>query len=213
LSDGVEDGQIERFRSNGQAVEHGTEEQLQHRLARGRIERPEIRQDGREALCIFRDVIKPNESNVNELKDREARVGVAPSPTQICPEPMGENLRERALSVLANYGACLGIQHPVDACIFVGRSESERLNDPQTEFVLGHAVVAGIQNRSQDRATQEADEQKIIEVASLEGGVLPVVREAEELAFLFGNSAVVPVHPFQGGRNEKCRGRAAALTR
>ena len=80
MSDGVEDGQIERFRSDGQAVEHGTEEQLQHRLARGRIERPEIRQDGREALCIFRDVIKPNERNVDKLEDGEARIGVAPTP-------------------------------------------------------------------------------------------------------------------------------------
>src|SRR6202042_91526 len=43
LSDGVEDGQIERFRSNGHAVEHGAEEQLQHRLARGRIQVSEIR--------------------------------------------------------------------------------------------------------------------------------------------------------------------------
>ena len=67
---------------------------------------------------------------------------------------MGENLRERALSVFANYGAGLGIRHPVDTRIFVGRSESECLHDPQTEFVLGHAAVAGIKNRSQDRAAQ-----------------------------------------------------------
>jgi len=45
LSDGVEDGQIERFRSDGQAVEHGTEKQLQHRLARGHVDCPQILQD------------------------------------------------------------------------------------------------------------------------------------------------------------------------
>ena len=150
----------------------------------------EIRQDGREALCIFRNVIKPNERDVDELEDGQARVGVAPTPAQISPDPMGENLGERALGVFADHGACLGIQHPMDTRVLVARGEPKRLHNPQTEFVLGHAIFAGVQNGSQDRAAQQTDEQKVIEVTRLECGILPVVRETEQLAFLFGNAAV-----------------------
>ena len=125
---------------------------------------------------------------------------------------MRENLCEGALGIFTDNGARLGIQHPMDTCVLVTRSKPERLYNSQTEFVLGHAIVAGVQYGSQDRATQETDEQKVIEVTRLESGILPVVREAKELALFWGNAAVASVHPFQGGRNEKRRGRAAAFT-
>ena len=127
-------------------------------FARGLVERPQIRQDSCEALCILCNVIKPNERNVDELEDREARIGVAPTPAQISPDPMRENLCEGALGVFADHGSRLGIQHPMDTCVLVARCESERLYNPQTEFVLGHAIVAGVQYGSQDRATQKTDE-------------------------------------------------------
>ena len=47
-------------------------------------------------------------------------------------------------------------------------------------------------DRAPQRRAQQADLDKVVEVASLQRRILPVVREAEELAFLFGNSAVVP---------------------
>ena len=100
----------------------------------------------------------------------------------------------------------------MDTCVLVARSKSQRLHNSETKFVFGHAIIADVQHSPQDRATQEADKQKVIEVTGLEGGILPVVCETQQLAFLFGNAAIGPVHPFQGGRNKKCRGRAAPFT-
>ncbi|WP_157187808.1 hypothetical protein [Paraburkholderia dioscoreae] len=48
---------------------HGTEKQLQHCFARRHVERAEIRQDGCETLRVLREVIKPNERNVDEFED------------------------------------------------------------------------------------------------------------------------------------------------
>ena len=48
----------------------------------------------------------------------------------------------------------------MDPGVLVGRRESQRLYNPETEFVLGHAIFAGVQNRAQDRATQKTDEQE-----------------------------------------------------
>ena len=42
----------------------------------------------------------------------------------------------------------------MDTGVLVSRGESQRLYNSETEFVLGHAIVAGVQNRPQDRATQ-----------------------------------------------------------
>ena len=72
LGDPFENGRVERFRSDGQAVEHRAEEFLQRRLARGRIERSEFRPDGRQAFGIFHDVVEANELDVDELENGEA---------------------------------------------------------------------------------------------------------------------------------------------
>src|SRR5579883_1501404 len=206
LGDSFENGRIERFCSNGQAFEHGTEELLQHQLARSSIERAEFRPDGGQTLSVFSDVIEADELDIDELENGQAWVGVAPPPAQVRPKSMGENLLESTLGVLADHGPRLGIQHPVDARISVSGSEPERPHDPQAEFVLGQTVVAGVQNGSQDCTTQKADEKKIVEVPRLKGGVLAIVSKPEELALLLWNATVGPVHPFEGGCDEECRG-------
>jgi hypothetical protein len=43
LGDGVEDGQIKRLGSDGQAVEHGTQDRFQHLLALRNVQRGNIR--------------------------------------------------------------------------------------------------------------------------------------------------------------------------
>jgi hypothetical protein len=100
----------------------------------------------------------------------------------------------------------------MDASLLVARGETERLHDPQTEFVFGHAIVTGVQNGAQDRAAQEADEKEVVEVTRLKRSVLAIICEAEELAFLFWNAAVVAVHPFQSSRNQKRSGRTSTFT-
>jgi hypothetical protein len=77
---------------------------------------------------------------------------------------VGKDLGEGALGILAHHGASFGIQHPMDARLLVRCSEAERLHDPQTEFILGHAVRARVENSTQDRAAQQADEQVVVEV-------------------------------------------------
>src|SRR5262249_42726333 len=103
--------------------------------------------------------------------------------------------------------------HPVTTRIPVGGGEAERPHDPQAEFVLCCTIATGVQNGPQNCAAQETDEQKIVEVPCLKGGVLTIVRETEKFALFLGNAAVAPVHPFEGSRDEQRGGRASPLTR
>ena len=168
MSNGVEDGQIKRFRSDGRPST-GAEQPLQHRLALGHVDVPKsgwiaVRRSVSSAMSS-----SPMNSTSMSL-NRQAWIYVAPTPPQISPDPMRENLCEGASGIFADNGARLGMQHPMDTCVLVTRSKSERLYNSQTEFVLGHSIVAGVQYGSQDRATQETDEQKVIEVTRLESG-------------------------------------------
>src|SRR5690606_14453089 len=75
-----------------------------------------------------------------------------------------------------------------------------------------HAVIAGIENCSQDCAAQQAYEQEVIEVTCLKRCILPVVRKSEQLPLLCWDATIVPVHPFKGGGDELSGRRASAFT-
>ncbi|MNJ38518.1 hypothetical protein D3C77_333670 [compost metagenome] len=84
--------------------------------------------DGHEALAIFRDFLKAEEGHVDQLQDRQAGVGEAPTATQVRPDSMGENLCERPLGIFTNDGASIRIQQPMLARLLVVGSKADRLH-------------------------------------------------------------------------------------
>ena len=90
----------------------------------------------------------------------------------------------------------------MDSGFLVRRREPEPSHDPYAKLVLGHSLVADVQDRSQDRPAQKADEQEIVEVTRLERGVLAVVGECEQLAF-FGRICRCLSHSSIRGRSTR----------
>src|SRR6056297_1936995 len=97
--------------------------------------------------------------------------------------------------------------------LLVGRRETERLDDAETELILGQAVGACCHYRPQNGPTQKAHEQKIVEVAGLKRRVLPIVRKPQQLALCLWNTARRLVHPLESTGHEKGRRGAPPFAR
>src|SRR5262249_48000309 len=106
-----------------------------------------------------------------------------------------------------------GIEHPLLTPIAIdGRETHRRLNAP-AEFIIAQPLRAGLANGRENGAAQERDKEEIVEMAGLQGGVLTIVGEAQELAAARRQRAGVRIHPPHRARYEERRGRAAALGR
>src|SRR5690606_33546552 len=73
--------------------------------------------------------------------------------------------------------------------------------------------LAGEIEGPQERSADEAHEEKVVEVSGLEGRVLPVVGEAEELASVRREPRLLPVHPPQGAGDQDRRRGASTFGR
>src|SRR6056297_2187022 len=97
--------------------------------------------------------------------------------------------------------------------LLVGRRETERLDDAETELILGQAVGACCNYRPQNGPTEKTHEQKIVEVAGLKRRVLPIVREPKQFSLGLWNSARRLVHPLESTGHEKSRRGAPSFAR
>ncbi|MEI2776017.1 MAG: hypothetical protein V9G19_08610 [Tetrasphaera sp.] len=75
----------------------------------------------------------------------------------------------------------------------------KRAGGAAAEVVGVKAIRAGIGHGAQDGAAHEADEDEIVEMPGLKGGVLAVVGEAENLALFGGDGLVGGVQPLKQG--------------
>ena len=101
--------------------------------------------------------------------------GDSPAATQIVVEAIAQDVAQGTLRV----HSCLKANRWVGGVLF--ERQSEGIEDPLGEFLMGDAILAGLLDRLEERGTKGADFDKVIEMARLQGGVLAVVGEAEQL--------------------------------
>ena len=100
LRDGIEDGQIERFRPDSQAIEHGAQELLEHLLAPGHVERREMEAE-RTDPAMRKERATKRRANRGALPPHLPRRDVTHEPADTacgCGQPMqriGEDVAEK----------------------------------------------------------------------------------------------------------------------
>lgn len=129
--------------------------------------------------------------------------GNPPAPPEVAVEPIPEHLAEGLVRV----GLPLEPGRRV-AGVRLER-EGEGVEHPLGEDVVPQPVRPGADGRRVERAPQQADLDEVVEVPGLEGGVLAVVGEAEDLLRPVVQAAGPQVP--DGGQAEDRRGRTPAL--
>ena len=177
--------------------------------------RLEDRVRGREGGVVPGKVLKPGVFDTQETELLEVRVGVAPSPPLVEPDPVRQDLAQGSGGILKGGPDKRGFQQPLapDILAVVRIPEPDGMLHPQADLRAAEAVGTGSPEGSQEPGPQEADEQEVIEVPGLQRRVLPVVREPQHLAGVFGDGRPGAVHPPEGASDEDGGGRTPAFAR
>jgi hypothetical protein len=193
---------LEEVDLHGQLAAHEVEEGLEDLLPLVGGEGRERRAGALPGGLVGDEVGEGLVADVEETALLEVREGDAPASLQVAVDAVAEDVAEGALGV--------GLREkPHVRVAGVGRErQAERLEDPLGQLVVLDSRGAGVDDGPVEPGAEDTDLDEVVEVARLEGRVLPVVGEAEELLRLLGEGLLRADLP-DGREAEDGRGRAA----
>ena len=123
----------------------------------------------------------------------------APAPPQITVHAVFKNISECLVRILGLDKTPVG----VTGIAFAGKysirvAKPHRLKDFLRQFVKAESRISGLVQRVEQCRTQEANFHKIIEMARLQGGILPVVGKAQEFPGNFLQIRLCPQMIYRG---------------
>lgn len=132
------------------------------------------------ALLTLGDPLEVGVVDLQESRLLQVRHGDAPAALQVEVEPEGNHVPQ-------SLGRCGGqARRQVGlACVHDGL-QGEGVGDPGGQLLVRDTVRARVDGGPVQRPAQFGYLDEVVEVAGLEGGVLPVVDEGEELARRLG---------------------------
>ena len=107
----------------------------------------------------------------------------------------------------------LGLLHVLGPHCGVVAVEAQRGEHCASNVFFGQRLLRGCFDRGEQRGARQQDLQEVVEVAGLQRGVLPVVREAEHFLGLRRELLVLLVQIAQRSQRQHGGGRASALAR
>lgn len=190
-----------------QRAAHLVKERLDDLCAQRRVGVPQRGVRGVPAVLLAGHPVQVLVVDLQQARLLQVRHGDAPAALQIQVEPEGDHVAQRAGRIAGQAGGEVGVTRVVAGC------ECEGVGDGRGQLLVVQAVLAGVQRRPVQRPAQLGDLHEVVEVARLEGGVLPVVDEGEELARLLVQSLLRHrlQRPHDGRRDERGRRRTALL--
>ena len=124
---------------------------------------------------------------------------------------MRERFTHRALSAQQIGALQIRLDQPFGPPGHVGGDEPKRALNRLPDLVFVQPIIPGFGQCRQDRATQQRNEDKVVEMARLQGRILSVVGEREQLPRHCRNGCIRIVHPAQNCGDDNRRGRASPL--
>ena len=133
----------------------------------------------------------------------------APAALEIGPQPIGDDVAQRAGDLLARDGFVRGV------LVFgeVLQIAAERRDDARPQRLIGERLVGVslvlLAGRPVQRRAHQADQHEVVEMAGLQAGVLAVVGEGQELAGVVVEVRCGPQRPHHRLRQHRHRAGAA----
>jgi hypothetical protein len=109
----------------------------------------------------------------------ETRICKSPAAPLVRPHPMSKDPSKNPLCLDPPNANSIGPCHPLGSTRLVCRSEAKSSLNTSPELVIAETVRTGRTYRSQCGRTEQRDEEKVVKMPGLQGGILSVVRETQ----------------------------------
>ena len=166
-----------------------------------------------EGVLVGDDVLDPLVADFQDVEALEVGVVVAPAAAEVVEEPVAEHEPQRGAGVLAKAALEAGVLEVFGEDGRIVRVEAELAVDGGGDVGGGDAGrVRRVLEGEEQAGPEKGEEDELVEVARLEGGVLAVVGESEELADVgLAGAGLFVEEDGEGGERDDGRGGGAAF--
>ena len=139
---------------------------------------------GGEERCLAAEFVQAAVLNGQQVELVEVWVVEAPSAAQVSQQAVAQDEAQRALGLLASQAHELGCLQVLGERAGIRTVEAEGLENGIGQMLfVEHATL--LLKRGHECRAEGEQEDEVVEVAGLQGGVLPVVSEAQQLAWIW----------------------------
>src|SRR3546814_10577665 len=108
-------------------------------------------------------------------------IGEPPAPTLIGPDPVSDDAGQCALGIELARASRLRVEHPLLSMAAIACGETECLLHAPAKILVRQAVGSFLAHRCEGSGAQKRDEEEVVKVPRLKCGILPIVRETEQI--------------------------------